>query len=442
MKLKNKERIAIYLIIALGILLRLIYILKTGCYERQHDVWSENGHIYYMAYIYHNNSLPDSYCWQFYQPPVWHIICALAMKLQNFLGFSLETATENLQLISFFWSSLMLFVSKKLFGLFGLTKKSLTISLSLVAFHPTLIILSGSLNNDCMSISLCLLAVFFAVKWYKTPNMKNILLLGLFLGLSMAVKVSGGLVSLAIALLFAARLFDKTQNKKQLLPQFLSFGLVCVPLGLWWQVRNYIRFHLPFTYVPRLTDKIPQYVGDYSIFQRLFDVSSIWKKGIYPAMGELNGSEFYEYNIFLGGLKSALFGEDYIEGNTFNFVLSALLLISAVLLIFVTVLSVLKILIKAVKNREKDLLLNIFPAISGVFLIILYIIFCFKYPHFCSMDFRYIAIISVFSALYVGLLSDKEKNNNKMFGFINKYFIPTITLLFCISSGLLYFCIS
>lgn len=71
-----------------------------------------------------------------------------------------------------------------------------------------------------------------------------------------------------------------------MLGQFAIFGVVCVPLGLWWQVYNFILYQMPLSYVPMLSLKDAQYIGDYSIWERLFDPSLEQFKSVFVGFGE------------------------------------------------------------------------------------------------------------------------------------------------------------
>ena len=77
----NTRNLAI-LIIAIGILIRAMYIVYTPITERQHDVYSINdeGHLGYIYRIYETSKLPDTNSVQFYHPPLFHYIGARLVK--------------------------------------------------------------------------------------------------------------------------------------------------------------------------------------------------------------------------------------------------------------------------------------------------------------------------------------------------------------------------
>ncbi|MBQ3230238.1 MAG: hypothetical protein IJO64_06155 [Clostridia bacterium] len=443
------ERDIIFLIFAVGFIFRLVYVQSTGYLVRQHDVAGEYGHLDYIKRLYDGKGLPDkdvTKYWQFYQPPVWHAICAVFLKAQRFVGIGFEAALENLQMISLFCSSAIMFISHRLFRLFGMKELPLCIACGIVAFHPTFIILAGSINNDVMSLMLSLLALVLAIKWFRKPKLVNILALALAIGGSMAVKLSGGLIAVGVAILFAIRLFGKKYSKKgNLIAQFASFGAVCVPLALWWEIRNFILFKTPLTFVPMLSEKSDQYIGHRSVFERLFDISSIWEAGVYPSR-VTRGYLYYEYNIPTAALKSSVFGEYYLgKESAVLSVAAKVLFFTGALLALLAVVATVYMLIKAIKNRksfENDYGFSVselaFPAICAVTMIVSYVSFCFKFAHFCTMDFRYIAITVVLGALYIGLLLKDRQKTNKMCDKVLVWGVGISTALLAFGSIALY----
>ena len=437
------DRNIIFLILLAGFLLRLFYIINTDWNIRQHDVTGSQGHFEYMLYLMNGSTsaedigssgffqffLPDfdvtDSRWQFYHPPLWHFLGALWMKIQLSFGATLETARENLQILSLICSTLIMFISVKLFKLFGLKGKKAFLPVALVAFHPTFIFLSGSINNDVLSLTLMLLSLYTAIKWYREPTFKNILFVALSVGFAMMAKLSAGTVAVAIAFLFLIR-FILSKRKLLIFGQFAAFGAVCIPLALWWQLRNFFVYGSDPLYIPALSEKSNQYIGFRSVGERLFDFSSLFENGVYPAraterLAARYGFEYFEYNIPLGAFKSSLYGEYYIGADEpFTYALSVVAFILALLFCVAACVGAVIMIIKCVKGiKAPDLFKenNTFSIAEFAAMIIFtatqiisYVSFCFKYPHFCTMDFRYIALTVVIGALFVGFISKRGKS--------------------------------
>ncbi len=445
--IKYDERVIIFLIFAVAFVFRLVYIQSTDYLVRQHDVGGKNGHFEYILRFYNHKDLPETVQWQYYQPPVWHYICALFLHIQTTLGIAIEAARENLQILSLFCSSAIMLVSHSIFRKFKLKGFPMIIACAIVAFHPTFIILSGSINNDVLSLLLALVSVNLAIKWYREPKLKTILLLALSIGFSMGVKLSGGLISLGVAILFAIRLFGKLyKNKLGLIGQFASFGVLCVPIALWWQVRNLLLYDVPLTYVPKLSETNSQYIGFRSITERLFDFSSIWDVGVYPARAiesKAHLYDYYEFNIPAAALKTSVFGEYYLgQSSAVGQAFANILFYSAAILAILTVVSAVYLVVKSFKNSVESYGYSkselIFTLVCALTLIFSYVKFCFDYAHFCTMDFRYIAMTVVFGALYIGLLLKHRQKNNKIFDCVLRISILVLTVLMAISSVVIY----
>ena len=76
---KNKEALIVFTIVALAFLIRFYYVYSIDIYTYQHDInhFETNGHFGYIQYIYSNVGLPSFDPrpeWQFYHPPLHHMI--------------------------------------------------------------------------------------------------------------------------------------------------------------------------------------------------------------------------------------------------------------------------------------------------------------------------------------------------------------------------------
>ena len=430
------DREIVFLILAAGLVLRFVYCAYTDWNIRQHDVGDTEGHMAYMLYIMKGEApieefrnggffsfhLPDFDVsdghWQFYHPPLWHFLCALWMKLQMYLGASFELARENVQVLSLYCSGVILLASHRLFRGFGLRGGAMYLACGLVAFHPTFVILSGSINNDVLSLALTLVSLLLALRWYRSPGYKTILPLALSIGCAMMAKLSAGTVAVAVAFLFLVR-FIRSRQKGKMLCHFAAFGAVCVPAALWWQIRNLAAHGVNPLYVPGLSEKSSQYVGFRTTFARLFDISSLFDYGVYPVratkyLSQTFGFEYYDFNIPLTAFKTSLFGEYYLgAADPFFSVVAAVMfacalavLAAAAVAAVVLAIRALIALIKKDGSRADNGFSSVGLAAMLVFAatqVVSYVTFCFKFPHFCTMDFRYIALLAVTTALFAGL---------------------------------------
>ena len=417
----------------LALVARLVYTLEIGITTNQHDTsWfgkegNNYGHTGYIKYIM-ENGIPNFDVVgksQFYHPPLHHIICAWFLEQQVAIGITFDTAAQNLQILTLFYSMVTLYASYRILKIFEFKGLSLFLPLTVLAFHPTFYLFSGSINNDCLSVMFVFLAVWAALEWHKKPSFVTISLLAFCIGCSMFAKLATGVVAPAVAFLFLHKLVTERDWKGRgtLIAQFALFGVICIPLGIGWQVRNYLAFDTPLTYVPRLSDKADQYLGGYSVADRFFDWDSLKDFGVYPMRAGTQGAEYFEHCIPLAILKMSMFGE-YSRWKDYH-VYDA----SANLLFWMNVIIVAATLIGAGyclwqafrKNTEEEFKSSVgfgrihclFILFYWVTMLVTYIPFCFSYPHFCSMDYRYLVPTLLTGAVFLAVLLRKMETADK-----------------------------
>lgn len=399
---------AILLIFAAGFIMRLAYILMMPSNIVQHDVYSpgkEAGHAGYIEYIYNNGHLPDFDVHtvdQFYHPPLHHIIAALWMRLQTFLGIDYLDAYENIQILTLFYSTVCLILCYKIFRRVGLDGSALITATAILAFCPIFYIMSGSINNDILSITFLLGAVLNTLYWYKSRSMGRIICIALCIGLGMMTKLSVWMVAPAIAFIFLFAFFTDLKRFRKYLLQFTVFIVICAPLALFWSVRNYLMWGISPTYVQRLSPKSHQFIGDIPFFQRLFGIEGYMFEDVAPQFK--SSPEFHnDYNPIVNFFKTSVFDEGIatwrfpaIEGY------NQPLFWTAVLLGITAFVAMIFMLFK----KDKKLSMPIKSFIMALYLVffLMYYAFCFDFPHVCTMNVRYGIPLIVIGALSFGFL--------------------------------------
>lgn len=428
----------VLLLFAAGFVIRVAYILYTPMYVRQHDVLNfgmGNGHAGYIEWFYDNMRIPNfdpRKVWQFYHPPLHHWTTAIWMRLNVAMGMTLERAYESTQILTLYYASACTLLCYRLMRELGVGRKAICLPMALLCFHPTLVILSGSVNNDILSITLQLAAVLFAVRWYKKPTVLRILPIAAALGCAMMAKTSGGLAAVAIALLFLFKLIEQRRRFLPMIGQYAAFGAVCVPLGLWWQVSNFIRFGMPINYVPRLSNGVNQYIGGYSVWERLFDPSLEQFKSVFVAWGRDSLSTYHEHNVFIGLLKTSMFGEFtmFLDRPVIN--------IPATILFYVNIAIVALAIFAMIRTLcVRSLLPGKLKAFLGVWyltVMVSFVVFCFQFPHTCTQDFRY-AVPTLFVGLvFLGvMLEDWSRQKRRCLKPVSVA-LSVLTGMFCAGS--------
>lgn len=439
------DKAFVVVIFALGFVLRLAYVLYTDISVRQHDVGNfdmEIGHCGYIRYFYENFNLPDfdvrNY-WQFYHPPFHHIIAALWMRLQTFLGIDYYAAGENVQILTLFYSSICMVLSYKIFRQLGLKGRGLVCAVAIVAFCPTFYIMAGSVNNDILSIAFMLAAVLNTLYWYKNQTFPRIMAISLCVGFGMMTKLSVWMVAPAIAFVFLYVFFKNLKDFKKYLVQFLCFGVLCAPLALWWQVRNLLKFGVPLTYVPALSITSDQYIGNLPVTERLFDFSA----GQFANVGDqfvTYGASYNEYNPLVALFKTSMFDE-LINTNNYPKIagFNIILFWSAVIIGIFGFAAMIYAFCKR-KNSALNNVHKIFIALIYAVFFVSYYIFCFQFPFVCTENIRYAVPLIILGAFFTGLaVQYLGKASDKKYKSVARGAIYTLVTVFSVSSVLVYY---
>lgn len=413
----------IKLILVVAFFIRVTYLICTNVYTTQNDAGSfatANGHLGYIWYIYNHFHLPHfdpRTVYQFYHPPLHHLISAIWLRINTLLGFSLEGATENLQVLSLFYSMMLILVFDGILKNIKMNDKIRVIAISSVAFFPYLITIAAAINNDGLVTLLMLITISYTISWYYKPSLSTINKIAISIGLSMMTKLSGGLIAPAIAVVFIYKFFESKKVNKKYIKQFFSFGIISLPLGMWWYVRNRIWFGVPFTYILR-PEMGPQYIGNYSKVQRLFQITINQLKSLNICFD--NSDAFGDYNIFLSLIKFATFNESsYYVSNIISRSIGTILFV--IILIF-AVACILGLIIGLIKGKLENKI-KLFFTVNILIILVNYIQFCFDFPFICTMNIRYI-LIPILLMIIISAYALERCNNmfkNVITGFMGTY---------------------
>lgn len=381
--------IAVITIAAIAV--RTFYVLYTGAQQRQHDMGEFdtdlelNYHAEYIEYILENHRLLNediTLHWQFYHPPLQHIICAVFFGIYRAIAPGLAHNWDALQALSLFYSLVTLAVAKRFIKLWNLSSKGETLAYLTVALHPQLIVFSGALNNDPLSVMFAVAALYLAVVWYNDEKRSFLKLMGtaLCVGLGMMAKLSAGVIAVPIGFIMLKAFFE-SKTKLRYALQYLAFLAVCAPLGLWYQVRSYILWNVPITYVAR-----PDTVLNPG---QIIEQMPFWKRF-------LSFGDGVNYNIISETLNEAVFDADYYRDHMVMALIGYLLLASFTVL---TITIFFNLIVAWIKGRN---FMNLVMTILLIAELGSYVYFCFSYPYTCTMSFRYIVPTIIAGAYYTG----------------------------------------
>ena len=254
------------IVLVLGIVFKLIYVIRVPYNISPHDLnltsdWTNipDGHLGYIQYIYQHRHLTDfspvEYRSQYYHPPLFYILSAVIMSVFDPMKNNNLTASfEAIQFFNMIIASLIPVACFLTFRELKIKGHGLLWSTLLISFSPALYHIGAALNSDCLMTFFMSLVILNAVRWANEPKLS---------------KTSGVLIAPALALLFLWALIEKKASFKSLFYQYLVFGLISIPLGLSWVLRENILFGMPFNYVLEQSVDSFQYIGDCSLSARI-----------------------------------------------------------------------------------------------------------------------------------------------------------------------------
>lgn len=183
-KTKDKEKIKkqiVLLIIALGVIIRGMYIVYTPISQRQHDVYSiqDQGHLGYIYTIFETGKLPETNDIQFYHPPLHHFISAQWLRIGDFLNIDIERNIEGVQVLTAIYSSLIILVVWQILKHIKIKDIYKILIIAIISFHPTFIIFAGLINNDILMTLLTFVIILYLLRWHEEANLKNTIILAL-----------------------------------------------------------------------------------------------------------------------------------------------------------------------------------------------------------------------------------------------------------------------
>ena len=384
-----------------GLVMRMGYTFYTPFYMRPHDFGAtsldDTGHGAYIFSLYEYGELPDSYVGQFYHPPLFHFLASVFMRFFEKLhpDADLNAVYGASQLVSCFASCSVLFLVRSLCRELKCKQEMTCIVMLIVAFCPNFYLLAGRVNNDSMAVALIVFSFLMLVKWYHSRKFSHLIAMAVGIGLGMMTKLNAAIVAFVAGPVMLYVLWQAFREKKWkgLLGQYCAFIAVCAPLGLWYSVRNYTKFKMPFGYVLNLeADGIIDwlYRGDLPFSKRF--LSFPWDE----FTSSLYCDTTKDYNLPMNIVRTSLFGEfgfSEMDGIAWRLTYINLLLI---------VLSVVAMIAVVWKGKKLDPMLRYGCAMLWFAIMVSYVVFNIKYPDSCTMDFRYIVPTVVCGAIYLG----------------------------------------
>ena len=456
------------------------------------------GHYGIIINIYRYGNIPDmarnvdgsvnfEMSGQLYQPKLSHILYAIFMHINSiFVHFGTGSAgfldskypgelfpIDNLtmneyalfemnRILACFISCWTLFVLYKISKEFKISNSSRIIALLLFAFTPVFFMFSTSLNNDNFSFFFGFIALLYAIRWFKKGEYLNSIMMAVALGLGMSCKLSIGFFAFVIGGLIIYRFikvikysldgpikenayYEFKMGNYPILNICLQIGvfaLLVFPIGLSYPIYAKIRFDQPFNYVWLISDYNWNWIDSSQIgFFRRFMIypSSDFFKGIFVENHAWIGGEggyidpVIQPNLWNYVLKSSLFGE-----YSWNYGLSAILYVIALILMFSTIGFMIYLVYKMIKDKKGNIFNLLVIGGLGLTYLVLAIQFNIQYPFTCSMDYRYFVPFTLVVGLCLAFSLDNLKESKYKIAKYSSGFLIGLVASFSLFSYVLY----
>jgi len=383
-------------------------------------------------YMYLNRQLPHFNQGQFYHPPLFHSLAAFCMwvaykilKIEDLIYL-----VGAAQIVSCLASCFTLIMVPKICEALKIRGAGKCVTTGIVAFLPIFTLMASWANNDGLVFYFMTWIVLFTIRWYYKPNWINTLMLALGFGLGMFTKASCALLAFftgAVMLVRLVRTIRRAATKKEwkslqaLILKFAGFAAVAFPLGLFYPIRNMIKFGQPLNYVLRLNipgvpemDFVPRFLA--FPLRRLFD----------PVF-----AEYDEYNLNLFLLKTSSFGEFPYPEKLEPW--GVVILAANLILILLALVAVVRVAL-----RTRQLFWRF--AFPGIW-ILLYVseaVFSWNFPFTCTMDARYVTPTILIGALYLGKVLQRTPKGVVSRGYKNLCILAVAALVIAGSYFLLH----
>lgn len=387
-------------ILWLGCIMRIGYTFYNGVFSRVHDVWyyddyTQNSKASYLMWLIERGKLPDTYEGQLYHQPFSYLFTAGVCKI-----LQLMTYDRNIYFIgsiggklgSCMASCMTLLFSLKLCEELKMKAENKILAMWFVAFLPGMYLAAGRIGEDAFSCLFAVMEIYTALKWYHNSNIRNTIYTAIAFGFGLQTNLSCILPMGLLVILVLEKMVGDHDAVKKYIGQTAIFAGIAAPLGMWFYVRNAIRFGIPFTYINEQEVGNILWTGEHSLWERFAPIN--WRNLISSPYA----NAYEDYNLSTYFLKSEIFGEFSFEmGKVIPY---TLLIINLLMTIFL-IAFMFRLIIKREKEHDEWALMGMFA---------FYLLFiCYSYykePFGCSMDARYFLIVPILKVVLLGKLSE------------------------------------
>ena len=231
----KRYTIGIFIILFLGIALRILYFQKYSVFQFQHD-WQ--GHVQLIKYMatYWDLPLPSKGL-QFPQQPLYYFLSAILYDVAKLLGLP---SMQLLGYFALFCSMLFLYYGYRFFTLITDNKWIILVATLFITFTPSLIYMSAMINNDVLVMGLSAFTLYYILKSYTVHFKKYFYPALIGVSLLFMTKISAAPLELLLFSLLCW-MYIRTKETTQLKKYIFIFSIV----GLFLLGFTLLRVYMP-----------------------------------------------------------------------------------------------------------------------------------------------------------------------------------------------------
>jgi len=406
-ELKTTQKMhLLYIVLSLGILIRVLYFHKFGVTLFQHD-W--HGHIEFIKYIANSWMLPlPSKGLEYPQQPLYYLLAGGLYALLSNFSLTEKEILFGIGYISLFSSIVFLYYSYRFISLLTQSRWVKTVAMIFISLTPSIVYLSARINNDSLVMALSVFSLYYILKAYQSEFKTGFYMALLGVSLLFMTKISAASIELLFFILLITvytranqQIYSIDQDDiKKKLYLFGVVGIFLLGFTLW-------RVYLPIENTLHMVNSSAHYpnqiISSFGLsYFGTFNIASLLDVGY----SHVYGSESIRYSFFTYQYGTMFFGEfDYAYFFKKHIYL---IIVMKVILLFGLVYTVgfISYLFTIYKKPLIEKLLFATLLLN----LLLIIKFMLSYPAVCNTDFRYfVPSFVLFSFIFAnGLLYFKQ----------------------------------
>ena len=153
-----------WMIIALGIALRLVFALQIPYSSYQHDLGSHEVYIRYFSENYLNFPDPDK-GFEFSQQPLYYLLTGGLYAVTKAAGLAEPSIFFSFRFLGLLFSALGLWYGLRLIRMISHDPLVIAVFMGFLSFTPSFIMMSVRVNNDVLLAPLTLMALYWIVRF-------------------------------------------------------------------------------------------------------------------------------------------------------------------------------------------------------------------------------------------------------------------------------------